>query len=827
MSERDAWSEVQDALADLPGDDGAERRRAAYAPFFLRFGADVRIDAGCRFYFPERIALDDDVRINLGALVYGSGGVWIGRHARIGPRCFIHSANHDTGARETAFFERGYIERPVRIGDNVLISANVSILPGAEIGSGVFVAAGALVPGERFPDDARLMGVPARGALPETPAVAAAPEAALVAPERGHWRDAARHLLVSLGLPQFCVVSDTEDWPASVQSVLVVGPADFAPDGRGRAAWRLGPGGGGSRGTELPLATVCARAENGSADAASASLFWCLARLSKGGGPLSTVELAEWLVALWLLRLGPDRPDGLPARILAMLRARAPAGFDPFGRGFDGHSGETTAASLCRDLAAACRGEPGLPAPALLALEAVGRAGAGSDELPGRLDAGLARARTTRELLLVWTAARAAGDAAAMAACEARCSDPTLWDTGLCFPRTKAHSASLLYSPLVAAWHFLRSGLAALPDGAGSPLRDSRRVASVDTDAVCDPARRTVARSLLDDWLALHRAPCPERRQVLLEPENYAAPACRIADAWIAVFRAIQSAAGRPLVRLDPWPAPYRAALALRYDVDRPVEPVMIRRIGRIQRQFLGGAAGSWYFFADRPASALERTLLARHWQEIGLHAKAAAEAGPGIGVTHHSAPNSDYWEGDRTLRALDRAGSAYGEFLATQLDLPRPAWVAGAGGNEEERLGGVWLTPLHFPLEGSTADTTLDYFDRLGDQFRAVLQRGGLAVVASHPDLNQNLLIKLLRREELAGVWPATVGGAVERCRLVRGEGMVQVAGGAGPAEVVLVARRHIADLSLTIYPAAGGEPLRLATQLLSNRPRRISWDA
>jgi hypothetical protein len=72
---RPSWEQVQEQLADMPGEDGVRRRRDAYRPYFLRFGHDVRIAERCRFAHPGRIEIDDDVRINIGALIYGSGGV--------------------------------------------------------------------------------------------------------------------------------------------------------------------------------------------------------------------------------------------------------------------------------------------------------------------------------------------------------------------------------------------------------------------------------------------------------------------------------------------------------------------------------------------------------------------------------------------------------------------------------------------------------------------------------------------------------------------------------------------------------------------------------
>jgi len=86
--------------------------------------------------------------------------------------------------------------------------------------------------------------------------------------------------------------------------------------------------------------------------------------------------------------------------------------------------------------------------------------------------------------------------------------------------------------------------------------------------------------------------------------------------------------------------------------------------------------------------------------------------------------------------------------------------------------------------------------------------------------------LVELLRRERLSDVWPVTVGGAVERCRLVRGEGSIVAAEGAAPGEIALVAREPIADLSLAVWSKGRDQPMRLVTQLVAGFPRRIPLD-
>lgn len=140
---KEEWEKVQISYADVPGLEGVALRRLHYAPFFLGFGHEVVVEEGCRFYHPWQIVLEDDVRINLRGLFYGSGGIYIGRHVRIGPRTFIHSANHDIASEDSrAYFERGYDYQSVVIGENSLISADVSILPGAQLGVVVLLLVG-------------------------------------------------------------------------------------------------------------------------------------------------------------------------------------------------------------------------------------------------------------------------------------------------------------------------------------------------------------------------------------------------------------------------------------------------------------------------------------------------------------------------------------------------------------------------------------------------------------------------------------------------------------------------------------------------------------
>ena len=85
--------------------------------------------------------------------------VWIGDNVMIGPNTLITTVNHPL----TPMGRRKHlgIAKPVRIGNDVWIGGNVTILPGITIGNNVVVAAGAVVTKD-IPDNSIVGGIPAK-----------------------------------------------------------------------------------------------------------------------------------------------------------------------------------------------------------------------------------------------------------------------------------------------------------------------------------------------------------------------------------------------------------------------------------------------------------------------------------------------------------------------------------------------------------------------------------------------------------------------------------------------------------------------------------------
>ena len=139
-----SFEKTQNELMHIEGPEGIEERAKQYAPFFLKFGENVVVEAGCFFSHPQNIVIDDGTSINRQVYIYGSGGVRIGRKVRIGPGTFIHSANHDLPRQgDTVVDWKGsYTYDASIISDFCLLSAHCIILPGVNLFPSSKIAAG-------------------------------------------------------------------------------------------------------------------------------------------------------------------------------------------------------------------------------------------------------------------------------------------------------------------------------------------------------------------------------------------------------------------------------------------------------------------------------------------------------------------------------------------------------------------------------------------------------------------------------------------------------------------------------------------------------------
>jgi hypothetical protein len=396
---------------------------------------------------------------------------------------------------------------------------------------------------------------------------------------------------------------------------------------------------------------------------------------------------------------------------------------------------------------------------------------------------------------------------------------------GIALPRAARNKEVLCMSPLALVYGLIvamreapgfaiNEGFARQAEG-GQTLRWR----GFENGELIDRVNKRVARCLVDNWMILHSAPCPPGTQFCLSDATYGVGTIGLERAWLAVFRAMQAASGRPLVRLRPWPEGYRAALSIRYDVDRPIAAQRISELVVIQARHANAPCANWYYFVGHADRERQGPQLRRHWQESGLHVESADGPLSGEAITHHSAPMSEYWQGDGTNVRLAAAGACAAEFLASHLATPRPVWLPRFSSDPQRCL---WIVPLHFPIEGATDDRTLRYFDRRLAHFRDMIAAGGHVIVGGHPDLDPQLMRDLLTREYREDLWFATIGRVIERVRAVMSPG--HTCAESEGANIMLVSVGSLADLVVEIWRPNREEPDTTTTQLIRGTPRAVA---
>lgn len=107
--------------------------------------------------FGKNIAIGRNVFINSGCHFQDQGGIAIGDGALIGHNVVLATVNHALEPEK----RRRNRYAPIRIGENVWIGSNATILPGVTLGDWAVVAAGAVVTKD-VPPMTVVGGVPAR-----------------------------------------------------------------------------------------------------------------------------------------------------------------------------------------------------------------------------------------------------------------------------------------------------------------------------------------------------------------------------------------------------------------------------------------------------------------------------------------------------------------------------------------------------------------------------------------------------------------------------------------------------------------------------------------
>lgn len=110
---------------------------------------------------PPVIVIGDRCSIGRGSSIVGRCHIEIGDDVTTGPNVYITDHNHTYADPDVPIIRQWPAEDPVHVGAGSWLGAGVILLPGANVGRNVTVAAGSVVRGD-IPDHSVIAGAPAR-----------------------------------------------------------------------------------------------------------------------------------------------------------------------------------------------------------------------------------------------------------------------------------------------------------------------------------------------------------------------------------------------------------------------------------------------------------------------------------------------------------------------------------------------------------------------------------------------------------------------------------------------------------------------------------------
>jgi len=147
------------ALFNSIDDEDRQKQYDVLCEILGSVGEDVWIAKRFSFDNGKNIFIGNNFMGNFNLTILDVKEVYIGDNVMIGPNTTITTVGHPISPKG----RRNHLAQAseIRIGNDVWLGANVTVLPGVSIGNNVVIGAGAVV-NKDIPDNSLAVGVPAR-----------------------------------------------------------------------------------------------------------------------------------------------------------------------------------------------------------------------------------------------------------------------------------------------------------------------------------------------------------------------------------------------------------------------------------------------------------------------------------------------------------------------------------------------------------------------------------------------------------------------------------------------------------------------------------------